>query len=888
MNITQALHEWVISHFELGARNRDRAVDRISYLHALLHTDNGLLAQQTRANLPRPMRPITDITSLQPGSVLYHSAFGFATVAALQGERVVLQWESQAPNLPRRVPLDVLRRVYGACAEGGFFDRAVRDPAALSDQLIRQPASTIAALLDDLPGPQTRRDVRDWITNRGLLGEASFDRWWEDLQGLLIGDPQFIIDGGSIALRQRGGNVSPEDALRNPLLPASRRLELALDHRATLPDAIFVEQVLLAWRTGAGQVKEAALQTLRERPADVVLEGLLGPGPESTEALIHAVRRGPWAPSDASPEVRALMIDRLVVALEDGGPLDVEGRLAAVLVHWNYPSIGVVLAGIASTPDGKRLLRATFTALPPRRAEDFALELLRQVLKGDDHDAAQWIGGEALGFALVDQYEMADRIESSHPDVAAFYRGQFRGIALRGMEPWDDGTSEDTMHTAEIELSDVSSKPVALGDLPPRSGASLIGLGLAMARALASHHKEGRIVNPTKRTIWVLPNETMEAEVSSPDIACPRPLLEDPSSATDVYAAAVLLVESLLGKPWPRHVPTARVIPYLRYVVPMLPPSALAPLDAALHPSATARPRDGLAWLAQWQAAALAEESRLYSTRDPMARISIGCDSHIGKMKMLLTQTNQDALFISSKGPLSLLVVCDGISTANAGSGDVASSIASHVIANLWEQALPRLASSGPADIRDFLDRALRMANQAVCESALRYAGGDIEGRIPMGTTVVCAMIHGNRVSLAWLGDSRAYLIGTYGASLLTFDENQASERLRAWQLDLLEGWDATGFALIGYLGHFNELYRAEPLAAHHVTFTLVPGERLVLCSDGVTDYIGDAHPEVSAALGALARSGSPDEAARALSGAANRGGGGDNITSVVTQLWDR
>ncbi len=282
----------------------------------------------------------------------------------------------------------------------------------------------------------------------------------------------------------------------------------------------------------------------------------------------------------------------------------------------------------------------------------------------------------------------------------------------------------------------------------------------------------------------------------------------------------------------------------------------------------------------------MAEESRLYTTHNASSRLRVGYDSHVGRMKILLTQTNQDALFVSTKGPLAFLVVCDGISTANAGSGDVASSIAAHVMANLWEQALPRLQAGGPPEFREFLDRALRMANTAVCEAALRFAGGDLDGRVPMGTTAVVALVHGNHVSLAWLGDSRAYLVGSYGASLLTADENQAGERLKAWHLKFLDHWDPAGFALVGYLGHFDELCRPEALPAHHVSFTLLPGERLMLCSDGVTDYVGESHPEVARVVAACCADDDPDEAARALVAHANRGGGGDNATCLVAHLW--
>lgn len=832
------------------------------------------------------MRPIRDIAAVGPSSVLYHSAFGFARVEDVDPHQVTLEWEGSGQNLPARVSTEVLQRVYALCARDGFFHRAVNDSEGLRSLLMNQPLDALRLLLTDLHGPQRKQDVRDWIVGRRLLSPDAFGHWWEALRPVLQEDDSFRAEGDSLSLRSAGDVEGPAARLQNPLLAPGRRLDLALAHRKELDDDVFVANVLLAWRTGGTQVRELALAALRDRDASVVLGGLLAAGPDAIEALIHAIRRASWRPEDVGPEFHERLIQRVLQGTEEGGPLDNEGRLAATLTRWPSPGAVDALADIAGSTDGKRLLRATFAALPPRRGEALSLQLLEAAIADQDPDTAQWLGGEALGFALVDHEEMAERLEDDHPELARWYHDEFQGVEAKPVIPEYDDSTDDNPQTAEIDLSDVVSQPIPIGQLPPRSGASLLGLGLAISRALTIHHKDGRVANPTSTTVRVLPDETMEIEAIGPTAACPRPLMEPPSPTTDVYAGAVLLLEALLGRPWPRNIPASRAIPYLRMVIPLLPPAAVAPLDAALHPDGPARPRNGLEWLALWQAAAVAEENRNYAARNHGARLQIGYDSHIGRMKVLLTQTNQDSVFVSTKGALSLLVVCDGISTANAGSGDVASSIASHVIANLWEQALPRLVQAGPSEIRDFLDRALRMANTAVCEAALRFAGGDLDGRVPMGTTATVAIAQGNWMSLAWLGDSRAYLVGPYGASLLTADENQAGERLKAWHLNFIDGWDPAGFALVGYLGHFNELARPEALSAHHLAFTLMPSERLMISSDGITDYVGETHPEVSQVVRSSTAHAEPEEAARQLVTLANRGGGGDNCTAVVATLW--
>jgi len=841
------------------------------------------------------MRPIIDIADVQPGRVLYHSAFGFASVELVDPDGVVLTWDGRGDNLPERATHDVLTRVYALCDNDGFFHRSVRDAAGLESQVQEAPSDALSLLLADLHGPQREQDIRDWLIGRKLVTASAFTHWWAALQPLLAEDGRFLVaesrhdqehGGRTVELASAERDLSPGEKLANPVLAPGRRLDLALAHRAVLDRDLFVDQVLLAWRTGGTQIKDLALAVLKDQPPQELLRRLMKQGPEAIDAIIHGIRRGNWIADDVDMGTHARLIDLAIRGALEGGPVDNEGRLAATLYRWPSPGTAEALADIAPTTDGKRLVRATFSALPPRRAESLALALLDQALDAGETATAQWLGQEILGFALVDQEAFAERIDDEHPQLADWFRSEFAGVEGKPeILEWDDIT-DDTPQTAEIDLSDVVLEPIALGKLPARSGGSLLGLGLAMARALATHHKEGTVCNPTAFSVKVLPNETMEITPGEDSAACPRPPGEPPHHTGDVFAAGVLLLESLLGRPWPRNIPASRAIPYLRMTIPLLPPSVIAPLDWALHPDPRQRPEDGLEWLARWQTCAIAEENRAYAQQDLGNRMTIGYDSHIGRAKVLLTQTNQDCLFISTRGSLSLLCVCDGISTANAGSGDVASSIASHVIANLWEQALPRLAHAGATEIRSFLDRALRMANTAVCEAALRFAGGNLDGRVPMGTTCVIAVVHGVQVHLAWLGDSRAYLVGQYGASLITADENQASERLKAWQLNFLDLWDPAGFALVGYLGHFNELSRPEALTAHHTQFKLLPGEHLIMCSDGVSDYVAESHPEVAQVFHQAVVGDDPDEISRRLTNLANRGGGGDNATCLVAKLF--
>ena len=215
---------------------------------------------------------------------------------------------------------------------------------------------------------------------------------------------------------------------------------------------------------------------------------------------------------------------------------------------------------------------------------------------------------------------------------------------------------------------------------------------------------------------------------------------------------------------------------------------------------------------------------------------------------------NEDAVLIEPP----LFAVADGLGGHEA--GEVASAAAI--------EALTAVAP-GRADAKA-LARAVRAANQAVIEAA--RAG---RGRDGMGTTLTAAVADGSRIAVAHVGDSRAYLL--HGGTL------QRITRDHSMVADMIEGGTLT-----------EDESRTHPLRSvitralgtdpnmHADAFEVDAevGDRLVLCSDGLSGMLTDERiAEV------LLVNGDPERAVQALIAEANEQGGHDNISVVVVDI---
>jgi len=146
-----------------------------------------------------------------------------------------------------------------------------------------------------------------------------------------------------------------------------------------------------------------------------------------------------------------------------------------------------------------------------------------------------------------------------------------------------------------------------------------------------------------------------------------------------------------------------------------------------------------------------------------------------------------------------------------------------------------------------------------------------------MGTTVVSTQMVPDAFLVAYVGDSRLYRLRGDQFSLMTLDHSLANEYLR---LNLIKPEDLPKFQYKNVIVRAMGL--AERVKVDVYRIDVQPGDRLLLCSDGLTDLVPD---ETIGAV--LMEANNPEEAAIVLVDFANHAGGHDNTTVVVADIHE-
>lgn len=237
-------------------------------------------------------------------------------------------------------------------------------------------------------------------------------------------------------------------------------------------------------------------------------------------------------------------------------------------------------------------------------------------------------------------------------------------------------------------------------------------------------------------------------------------------------------------------------------------------------------------------------------------RIRAAALSDVGRQR----RTNEDCFgFDLDRG---LFVVCDGVGGRSA--GEVASRSAVDCVLSRFPYAAD--ATGGGSD----LQRSIQAANRSIFQAAHRdplYAG--------MATTVVAAHFDGNRMWIAHVGDSRAYLLRSGSLHRLTDDDSQLSQMLREGRRDL-SPWDMARMDSV-----LTQAIGASEMVVPTVTVLNVElGDCFLLATDGICKALSN-----SEMLSLLLASNSPEQACHHLTTAANGAGGHDNATCIIVEI---
>jgi protein phosphatase len=144
-----------------------------------------------------------------------------------------------------------------------------------------------------------------------------------------------------------------------------------------------------------------------------------------------------------------------------------------------------------------------------------------------------------------------------------------------------------------------------------------------------------------------------------------------------------------------------------------------------------------------------------------------------------------------------------------------------------------------------------------------------------MGTTLVMAYIAGGQAYVAHVGDSRAYVINDAQIQQITIDHSLVQRLVDTKQLTVEEARVHPQRNVI-----YKNLGDRAAVSPDIVRLDLQPGDRLLLCSDGLNTVVDDARIH-QIVLGAT----SPQDACSQLIDAANAAGGPDNITAIIVQM---
>jgi len=242
---------------------------------------------------------------------------------------------------------------------------------------------------------------------------------------------------------------------------------------------------------------------------------------------------------------------------------------------------------------------------------------------------------------------------------------------------------------------------------------------------------------------------------------------------------------------------------------------------------------------------------------------------------------NEDRFAVSAyqlddETPVVFAVLCDGIGGHRAGE------VAAEIAVNMISDGVAKSDGSSPLQVLRMAIEAASNAIQAEARKDMEYSG--------MGATCAAAWLIGRRLYTASVGDSRIYLLRNGSIYQLNIDHTWIQEALDAGVLSPEEAVGHPNTHVIRrYLGSPQppevdlrlrlKEQDSGPESIANQGLPLETGDRVLLCSDGLTDLVNRDE------IAALASNMAQESACQALVNLANERGGFDNITVVMVEM---
>lgn len=248
---------------------------------------------------------------------------------------------------------------------------------------------------------------------------------------------------------------------------------------------------------------------------------------------------------------------------------------------------------------------------------------------------------------------------------------------------------------------------------------------------------------------------------------------------------------------------------------------------------------------------------------------------------------NQDYMALAEKGGILSLVVCDGVSNSqNPMKGSKAAS-------ELARDMLLAGAVAARSDLDVLYNEVVVACQEAICKVPFDKDAVGKDGAMvsPAQATLVAALVQGRRVTIGWVGDSRAYWISDTqsekACQQLTVDHSWLNWAVSEGGMTMAEAEkDKRAHAIIRSLGAAEDGTNPGIDPPDIRTMNISGKGTLVVCSDGLWNYLKDEE-HLRSLVSKFSQAGKVDAltVARKLVTFAREAGGHDNITAVVAYL---